>query len=144
MMRRLGLIAYGAGILAFTVIALPSVTNIFAFLFDRPETAEGIIWLIYWIFGTFGPIILSIFVWHIAYRRRAHWLPHLLFIPLAILICIGGIFLFKQSVGVPIDDLREADAVVLGLGYLLISTFVHATAIAVAGVMTIKRWANGS
>ncbi|WP_326524172.1 hypothetical protein [Sphingomonas sp.] len=141
--RWLCFIAYGAGILSFTIVGKPSVNNILTYLFDQPEMASGWPWLMYWLIGTFSPIILSILTWFVVYRYRARLLPHLIFIPAAILVHRLAMLLFMQSSSVRIEDMKEADAVILAVGYLLLCLVVHTMATVIAGVQIIRTWVGG-
>ena len=138
-MRLVGFLAYIAGILAWTIAVAASVANIFSFLFSLPESASGLPWLIFWVLGTFGPIALSVLSWIFVQRTDAQWLPHLAFIPISIFIFVAGIWAFKAAAGTPIDDMKEADAVVLGGGYLFLALLVHVTAIAVSIAGALRR-----
>ena len=135
---------YGAGIAAVTFFAAPSVNNIFSFLFDQPETATGMPWLIYWAIATLAPLILSVGVWIAICKYRAVWLPHLVFIPLAIFIFGKSVSSLLKTSGVLDHDMQEADLMALAGGYLTLSLLVHVTALAVASVAGLRRLATGA
>jgi hypothetical protein len=142
--RRLGFVAYGAGVVGITLFAAPPAINLLIFLLDQPRTAKWTTWLIYWLIATLAPIILSIIAWVVVQKYRAQWLPHLIFIPTTIVLCRESSGVFLRKSGLLYHDMMEMDAMMLSVYYMLLALLVHVTALAVAGVSSIRRWANGS
>lgn len=140
-MRGLGLAAYGAAVAGATLFAAPIAVDTISFHM-KPEVSSTSIWLL-WSVATLGPLALSLIVW-VAEKYLPRWLPHLLFIPAAIVTYQQSMSLFLQKSGLWIHDGPAGDASGLGSLYLLLTSLVHLTAFARAAISSVKRLASGS
>jgi hypothetical protein len=141
-MKGLGFAAYGAGVAGATLFAAPVAIDAISF-HERPEVNSVPIWFL-WLAVTLGPLALSAIAWATANRFRPRWLPHLVFIPIAIIGYMQGMSLFLRVSGLIIHDGPSAQAFALGSLYLLLTLLVHLCAFATATIARIRGQATGS
>jgi hypothetical protein len=138
-MSRLGFVAYGAGVAGVTLLTADITINsmIFVYRYAGGITALGAIG---WLISSFGPIALSVFTWVIAQRVQARWLPHLIFIPLAIVAFKEGGALYFHESGILADSMASDFALLAATGYFVLAVFVHIVAFAASGIPSLRRW----
>lgn len=141
-MKRLGFVAYGAGIAGMTLLTAVTTINstIFVYQYAGGITALGVIG---WLIASLGPIASSAFVWVIAQRIQAGWLLHLIFIPSAIAMFGLGKSLYFREAGVLGDSMIDGFALLTATGYLMLALFIHLIAFTVSGIGSLKRWKQG-
>jgi hypothetical protein len=138
-MKGLGFAAYGAGVAGATLFAAPFAINTISF-HARPEVNSVQLWSL-WLAATLGPLVLSAMAWTAAGKFTPRWLPHLIFIPVAIIAYLQCMSLFLRVSGLMIHDGPAGDASALGGLYLLLALLVHLSAFATAGIASLKGWA---
>ena len=143
-MKGLGFVAYGAGVAGAALYAAPIAIQTLSYLFEGPEVSAASLWLPIWIMATLGPLILSLIVWVIVQKSTMRWLPHLIFIPVAIIVWQKSMSLFLQISGLWKHDGPAGNSFLLGALYLLLTLLVHVSAFTMALISGRKRWANGS
>src|SRR4029453_10529850 len=116
-MSRLGFFAYGVGVACVTLLTAEMTINsvIFVYRYADGITALGSVG---WLISSFGPIALSVFTWVIARKIQARWLPHLVFIPLAVLAFKEGGALYFHESGILADSMASDFALFAATGYL--------------------------
>lgn len=135
-MKGLGFAAYGAGVAGATLFAAPFAIDTIS-IYARPEVNSVQLWFL-WLAATLAPLALSAIVWATARKFTPRWLPHLIFIPVAIIAYQQGMMLFLQVSGLIIHDGPAGDASMLGTLYLLLALLVHLIAFATAAVASMK------
>jgi len=141
-MKGLGFAAYGAGVAGATVFAAPFVIDTISF-HARPEVNSVQLWSL-WLAATLGPLALSAIAWTTAGKFTPRWLPHLIFIPVAIIAYLKCMSLFLRVSGLMFHDGPAGDASALGGLYLLLALLVHLSAFATAAIASFKSQTKGS
>jgi hypothetical protein len=141
-MKGLGFAAYGAGVAGAALFAAPFAIDTISF-HARPELNSAQLWSL-WLAATLGPLALSAFAWTAAGKFRPQWLPHLVFIPVAIIVYLQSMSLFLRVSGLMIHDGPAGDASALGSLYLLLTLIVHVSALAMTVGSSVKGQTNGS
>jgi len=129
-MKGLGFAAYGAGVAGAALFAAPFAIDTISF-HARPQLNPAQLWSL-WFAATLGPLALSAIAWTTAGKLRLRWLPHLIFIPVAIIVYLQSMSLFLRVSGLMIHDGPAGDASALGSLYLLLTLIVHISALAMA------------
>jgi hypothetical protein len=140
-MTRIGFVAYGAGVAGAALFAAPSAIDTISF-HARPEVNSVQLWSL-WLAATLAPLALSAIVWTTAGKFTPQWLPHLIFIPIAIVVYLQSMSLFLRVSGLIIHDGPAGEAFALGALYLLLALLVHLIAFAMAAVASVKGWSKG-
>lgn len=141
-MNRVGSVAYGAAIIALILLCTQPVNNSALFLYDHSTPPMFALELAGWAIATFGPLILSICTWGVVKRVRARWALHLLFIPCAIALFVGGYRLLHYAFGSPADSMPEGLFMILALLLLCLAGMVHAGALIVELAGMFRRRAD--
>lgn len=141
-MKSLGFAAYGAGIAAATLFAAPVAVDAINFTVE-PEVNSASLWAL-WLVATLGPLILSMIVWTTCRKFTPPWLPHLAFVPIAIVFWQQSMSHFFRVSRLWIHDGPAGDASMLGTLYLLLALLVHLSAFAMAVKARVKNRAKGS
>jgi hypothetical protein len=139
-MKRLGFAAYGAGVAGAALFAAPFAMDTISF-HARPEVNLVQLWSL-WLAATLGPLALSAAAWMTAGKFRRRWLPHLIFVPVAIVVYLQSMSLFLRVSRLMIHDGPAGDASALGGLYLLLTLLVHLSAFATAVMASVKGPAN--
>jgi len=142
-MKRFGFLAYGASLAGITLLTAGYTFNSILFLYDYASRVSALA-VIGWLIATFCPITLSWLAWVMSGRIKARWLPHIVFIPVAMAVFGVGSSLLFDTIGVLGDSMADGFALLTGSGYLMLALLVHLTAIIALGVTNVRRWANGS
>jgi hypothetical protein len=140
-MKRLGFAAYGAGVAGATLFAAPLAIDTIRF-HARAEVSPVQPWPL-WLAATLAPLALSAIAWTAAGKFAPRWLPHLIFIPAAIIAYLQCMSLFLRVSGLMIHDGPAGDASALGSLYLLLALLVHLSAFATAAGASLKGRAKG-
>jgi hypothetical protein len=135
-MKGLGFVAYGAGVVGPALFATPIAIDTISF-HARPEVNSVQLWTL-WLAATLVPLTLSAIAWVTAAKFTPRWLPHLIFIPVAIIAYRQCMSLFLRVSGLMIHDGPAGDASVLGSLYLLLALLVHLSAFATAARASLK------
>ncbi|MGC6328804.1 hypothetical protein [Rhizorhabdus sp. FW153] len=135
-MKRLDLVAYSAALAATTVYAAPSAIDTIAF-YARPAVNIVCLWFL-WLVATLAPLALSAIAWMIAQKYTLRWFPHLIFVPVAIIVYPQGMSLFLRVSGLAVHDGLAGDASELGSLYLLVTLLVHLLAFTTAAIASVK------
>lgn len=141
-MKGLGFAAYGASVAGATLFAAPFAIDTISF-HARPEVNSAQLWSL-WLAATLGPLALSAIAWIAAGKFTPRWLPHLIFIPVAIIAYLQCMALFLRVSGLMIHDGPAGDASALGSLYLLLAVLVHLSAFATAAIASFKGQTKGS
>ena len=137
-MNRAGSLTYAAAVVALLLLARQDTLNGVLFLqdFHKPDSLP--LTLAGWAVTTFGPLILSVCCWLLVKRVRARWALHLLFIPCAIALMIGGSELLISASGLisdgPIGSLMFAGGLLL-----ILTVLIHAVALIVELIRMLGR-----
>jgi hypothetical protein len=131
-MEGLGFAAYGAGVAGAALFAGPFAIDTISF-HAKPEVNSVQLWSL-WLAATLGPLALSAIAWTTAGKFTSRWLPHLIFIPVAIIVFRQCVSLFLRVSGLMIHDGPAGDASALGGLYLLLALVVHLSAFATAAI----------
>ena len=142
-MKRIGFLAYGTSLAGITLLTAGSTVNSILFLNDyatgfSPLAVAG------WLIATLSPIILSLFAWMMSGRIKARWLPHIVFIPVAMAVFSAGRSLLFDTIGVLGDSMADGFALLTGIGYLMLALLVHFAAAIALGVTDVRSGSNGS
>ena len=73
-------------------------------LFQPLSVAKQVLGVAGWFVATFGPIGVAVCFWRLAKRVRAPWIVHLLFLPCAYALLMGGGYLMLFVIGDPDFD----------------------------------------
>jgi hypothetical protein len=140
-MSRHGFFAYGAGVAGITLLTVSTTidSTVFVYRYAGGISALGVIG---WLISSLGPIALSILVWVTDQRIKARWLPHLIFVPSAIIIFREGVSLYYRESGILADSMASGLALLTATGYLVLALLVHIVAFAAFGIASLGRWAN--
>ena len=141
-MKGLGFAAYGAGVAVATLFAAPVAVDTINY-HVRPEMNSAALWAL-WLVATLGPLTLSVLVWATDKKFTLRWLPHLAFVPVAIVLWQQSMSLFLRASGLWIHDGPAGDASLPGTLYLLLTLLVHLGAFGMAAIAAMKSQANGS
>ena len=139
-MKRLGVAAYALGVACAIVFSAPTAVDTISYHADLAHNAD-LLWPL-WLVATTGPLLISIIMWVIAEKSGSRWLPHLVFIPIAIIFYRESMSLFLNSSGLMIHDGPAGDASMLGMMCLLLALLVHVIALVVATRTGRQRLAN--
>jgi hypothetical protein len=143
-MKGLGFVAYGAGVAGAALYAAPIAIHTLSYLFEGPKANSVSLWLPIWILATLGPLVLSLVVWVIVQKTTVRWLPHLIFIPIAIIFWQKSMSLFLQISGLWMHDGPAGESFLLGALYLILTLLVHVGAFTMALISGRKSQENGS
>lgn len=91
-----------------------------------------------WFVTAMGPILLSVCFWILVQRVNARWLIHLIFVPIAIAIFVGGQALFLYGANTNGVNSPDGYSLIMGSLLLILSVIVHVIASATEGVRAIK------
>ena len=141
-MKGLGFAAYGAGVAGATLSAAPFAIDAIS-SYPRHEVNSVQLWSL-WLTATLGPLALSAIAWTSSGRFGPRWLPHLIFIPVAIIFYVQSMSLFLRVSGLMSHDGPAGDASALAGLYLILALIVHVSALAMAAGAKIKNQTNGS
>ncbi len=141
-MKGLGFAAYGAGVAGATLFAAPIAVDTINF-HAKPEMNSAALWSL-WLVATLGPLTLSVLVWTTDQKFALRWLPHLAFVPVAIVLWQQSMSLFLHASGLEFHDGPAGDASALGTLYLLLTLLVHLSAFGMAAIANVKSQANCS
>ena len=142
-MKRIGFLAYGASLAGITLLTAGSTVNSILFLYAYAGGFSALA-VTGWLIATFCPITLSLLAWVMSGRIKARWLPHIVFIPVAMAVFGVGRSLLFDTIGVLGDSMADGFALLTGIGYLMLALLVHIAAAIALGVTNVRCWANGS
>lgn len=106
--------------------------------FVTPMSVSG------WLIAILGPLFLSICVWLSIHRLHHRWLAHLIFLPVAMVMVREGGNLFFYGASVSGDNSPEGYALMIAIGFLLLTLLVHSAALIVEMYKVVRRQAKGS
>lgn len=144
-MKRLGILAYGVAIVSVALLTARETIDPSVYLYQEHNGGMFALGVTGWFIATLGPISLSICVWLLAQRLNARWVLHLMFIPLALMVCKGGASILFYASGVPDgDSMMMGSTLFAATGFLLVTLLAHAIALVTEVYKIVGLRTNGS